>query len=61
LAKKGFSASHVAMDGDTLRSLPYVFVTNALMGMVAVRRIDNTMLDMNHPLCRQVNDILFSV
>jgi para-aminobenzoate synthetase component 1 len=61
LAEKGFSASHGAVNGDTLRTLPYVFVTNALMGMVPVQRIDNTMLNMNHSLCRQVNDILFSV
>jgi para-aminobenzoate synthetase component 1 len=61
LAEKGFSPSHVAVDVETLRAMPYVFVTNALMGMVPVRRIDNTMLNMDHSLCRQVNDILFPV
>nr|WP_319393213.1 aminodeoxychorismate synthase component I [uncultured Desulfobacter sp.] len=61
LAEKGFSPSHVAVDVETLRVQPYVFLTNALMGMVPVRRIDNTMLNMDHSLCRRVNDILFPV
>ena len=61
LAEKGCKVSHVAMDVETLRALPCVFVTNALMGMVPVRRIDNTILNMDQGLCRQVNDILFSV
>ena len=61
LAEKGFKASHVALDVETLHALPYVFVTNALMGMVPVRRIDDTILNMDQDLCRQVNEILFSV
>nr|WP_319491404.1 aminodeoxychorismate synthase component I [uncultured Desulfobacter sp.] len=60
LAEKGFKASRVAVDAETLRALPNIFVTNALMGMVPVRRIDNTILNMDHLLCRQVNEILFS-
>jgi len=60
MAKKGFIVSKVSVDVETLCALPYVFVTNALMGMVPVRRIDNTILDMDTLLCRQVNEILFS-
>ena len=60
MAKKGFIITQAAMDVETLCALPYVFVTNALMGMVPVRRIDNTILDMDNLLCRQVNEILFS-
>jgi hypothetical protein len=60
MAKKGFIITQAAMDVETLCALPYVFVTNALMGMVSVRRIDNTILDMDNLLCRQVNEILFS-
>lgn len=60
LAEKGFNPSHVAVDIETLRAMPYVFMTNALMGMVPVRRIDNTILNIDLRLCRQVNDILFS-
>lgn len=60
MAKKGFTLSQVSVDVETFCALPYVFVTNALMGMVPVRRIDNTTLDMDNLLCRQVNEILFS-
>jgi len=60
MAKKGFIVRKVSVDVETLCAQPYVFVTNALMGMVPVRRIDNTILDMDTLLCRQVNEILFS-
>lgn len=60
MAKKGFIVTRASVDVETFCALPYVFVTNALMGMVPVRRIDNTILDMDNLLCRQVNEILFS-
>lgn len=60
MAEKGFTVRRTPVDVEKLCALPYVFVTNALMGMVPVRRIDDTILNMNHPLCRQVNDTLFS-
>ena len=60
MAKKGFIVGKVSVDIETLCALPYVFVSNALMGMVPVRRIDNTILDMDTLLCRRVNEILFS-
>ncbi|WP_462268916.1 aminotransferase class IV [Desulfobacter sp.] len=60
MAKKGFSVTRASMDLETFCALPYMFVTNALMGMVPVRRIDHTTLDMDNLLCRQVNKILFS-
>lgn len=60
MAKKGFTVSRVALDVERFCTLPYVFVTNALMGMVPVRRIDNTILNMDLLLCRQVNEILLA-
>ena len=48
MAKKGFSVTQASMDVETFCALPYVFVTNALMGMVPVRRIDDTILDMDN-------------
>ncbi|WP_020586837.1 aminodeoxychorismate synthase component I [Desulfobacter curvatus] len=60
MAQRGFSVSKVAVDVEIFCALPYVFVTNALMGMVPVRRINNTILDMDNLLCSQVNEVLFS-
>lgn len=60
MAQKGFGVNKVAVDVETFCTLPYLFVTNALMGMVPVRRIDNTFLNMDQLLCRQVNEVLFA-
>jgi len=59
MAQKGFTLNRIAMDVDTLCARPHVFVTNSLMGMVPVRRIDNIILETDHLLCCQVNEILF--
>lgn len=60
MAKKGFIVSNMSVDVETFCTLPYVFVTNALMGMVPVRRINNTIFEMDRLICRQVNEMLFS-
>ncbi|MCG8551149.1 MAG: aminotransferase class IV, partial [Desulfobacterales bacterium] len=59
MQNKGFTVSHVSADVETFCLQPYVFVTNALMGMVPVRRIDKTLFDMDSLLCRKVNEVLF--
>ncbi len=43
MQNKGFAVSHVSADVETLCLQPHVFVTNALMGMVPVRRIDKAL------------------
>jgi hypothetical protein len=60
MAKKGFIVSNMSVDVETFCTLPYVFVTNVLMGMVPVRRINNTIFEMDRLICRQVNEMLFS-
>ena len=60
LAKKGFAVCKVSVDVENFCVLPNVFVTNALMGMVPVRRINNTIFDTDNRLCHQVNEILFT-